>query len=147
MLSQAELDEFAQRFYERSISKEEWTHEAHLVVGLWHIERYGFEGALLRLREGIRRLNESHGTINSTESGYHETITRAYLQLLSSFSDLYKETDIARRLSILLSSALSDRKALLSFYTSSRLMSAEARMGWVEPDLAPISVESIGAEI
>ena len=52
---------------------------------MWHIDRYGTEEALSRLRVGIRRLNESHGTPNSDDDGYHETITRAYVQLLSQY--------------------------------------------------------------
>ena len=32
---------------------------------------------------------------------------------------------------------------LLAFYSSSRLMSAEARLGWVRPDVAPIALEAV----
>ena len=45
----------------------------------------GAEEAMSRLRVGIRRLNESHGTPNSNHEGYHETVTRAYTQLLSKY--------------------------------------------------------------
>ena len=39
----------------------------------------------MRLRSGIRRLNESHGGVNSATDGYHETITAAYVQLLAQY--------------------------------------------------------------
>ncbi len=141
MKSDSELDDFAHRFLECSISKEEWTHEAHLAVGLLHVERYGSEEALQRLRVGIRRLNEHHGTPNSTSDGYHETVTSAYVQLLSSFSERNADKQLSDRLEHLLASMLSDRDFQLTFYSPSRLMSAKARMGWVEPDLAPIALE------
>jgi hypothetical protein len=68
------------------VPAKEWTHAAHLVVGLWHVHRHGAADALVRLRTGIRRLNESHGGVNSTTNGYHETITAAYVQLLAGVS-------------------------------------------------------------
>jgi hypothetical protein len=40
---------------------------------------------------------------------------------------------------------LADRGVLLKFYSRSRLESAEARLGWVPPDLAPLSLDAIFA--
>ena len=71
------LDDLAGRFQGCAVPAKEWTHAAHLVVGLWHVHRYGAMDALVRLRAGIRRLNESHGGVNSNTNGYHETITAA----------------------------------------------------------------------
>ena len=85
MATAANLDDFAARFVACTLSRDEWTHQAHLRVGAWHVHRYGPEEALTRLRSGIRRLNESFGGVNSATHGYHETITRAYVQLLSQF--------------------------------------------------------------
>ena len=78
-------DDLAARFGTCRIPKAQWTHQAHLVVGLWHVHRFGGDEAMTRLRTGIRRLNEHHGTPNSTTGGYHETITGAYVQLLSAY--------------------------------------------------------------
>ena len=82
-LTEIELQDLAARFESATIPKAEWTHAAHLSVGLWHVDRYGPEEALARLRAGIRRLNDAHGTVNSTTGGYHETITRAYVVLFA----------------------------------------------------------------
>ena len=139
----AELDELVRRFDACSLPKDECTHAAHLAVGLWHVERYGEEEALPRLRRGIRHLNESHGTINSATSGYHETITRAYVALLSAFLARSKGASIAHRLASLLDGPLSSREVLLTFYSRPRLICAEARLIWVEPDLAPISLQAV----
>jgi hypothetical protein len=88
-------------------------------------------------------LNESHDTINSATSGYHETITRVYVRLLAAFSKRYMGIPLAERLACPLDGALADRTILLAFYSSSRLMSAEARLGWVRPDVAPIALEAV----
>ena len=39
----------------------------------------------------------------------------------------------------LLADPLSDRNALLRFFSRGRLDSVEARLGWAEPDLAPLT--------
>ena len=82
------IDELAARFEACAIPAAEWTHEAHLIVGLWHVDRYGADEALVRLRSGIRGLNESQGGVNSATDGYHETITAAYVQLLAQYLDM-----------------------------------------------------------
>ena len=60
-----DINDLGARFEACAIRKDEWTHAAHLVVGLWHVHRYGADDALARLRAGIRRLNENHGGVNS----------------------------------------------------------------------------------
>ena len=89
--SDAQLDDFVARFRERTLPKSEWTHAAHLSVGAWHVHRYGVEEAVNRLRQGIRALNDSHGTANTDSSGYHETITRAYAHLIAEFLSEQRE--------------------------------------------------------
>ena len=134
------LDDFAARFVGCTLSRDEWTHQAHLMVGAWHVHRYGPEGALTRLRSGIRRLNESFGGVNSATNGYHETITRAYVQLLSQFLEgCPGELTLPERVERLLASRLADRNVLFTFYSRERLMSIAARAVWVEPDLTPLS--------
>jgi len=58
-----DLDDFAARFQACTLAEKEWTHAAHLVVGLWHVDRFGPEEALRRLRSGINttRLRLGHG--------------------------------------------------------------------------------------
>jgi len=138
-MTDAELEDLVRRFTERTLTKPEWTHAAHLAVGLWHVGRYGRDDALERLRSAITRLNESHGTVNSATGGYHETITRAYVELLSAFAARHAGTTPAERVTALLADPLADKKALLRFYSRERLESVQARLGWAEPDLAPLA--------
>lgn len=133
-------DTLAARFAQCRISHADWTHQAHLVVGLWHVHRFGADRALELLREGIRRLNDSHGTPNSPTRGYHETITRAYVELLSRFlADGPANATLQERATELLASPLAGRDSLLRFYSRERLMSPEARAAWVVPDLQPFA--------
>jgi hypothetical protein len=133
-----ELDDLVARFQSRTLPKSEWTHEAHLAVGTWHVHRLGPDEALLRLRSGIRLLNDSHGTPNTDSSGYHETITRAYVMLLVAFIADRDGRPAADCAQALLASPLVARDALLTYYSKELLMSVQARLEWVEPDQCPL---------
>jgi hypothetical protein len=137
-------DAIVANFAACTIPREEWTHTAHLVVGLWHVERYGCEGALSRLRLGIGRLNDVHGTPNSTRSGYHETVTRAYVTLLAEFVMACPEgMPMPDRVNRLLASPLAGKNALTRFYSPHTLASEYARVQWIEPDVAPLRLATL----
>jgi hypothetical protein len=139
--SDTDLDELARRFAACASPKSEWTHLAHLRVGAWHVARFGAEEAVARLRVGIRKLNDSHGTVNSATSGYHETITRAYVALLAEHLGRGAvATPLGGRVEALLAGPLAARDVLLRFYTRETLMSPRARAEWVEPDLGPLRI-------
>ena len=139
-----DIDDFEARFQTFTLRKDEWSHHAHLVVGVWHIDRYGADEALTRLRSGIRRLNESFGGENTAASGYHETITAAYVILLSQFLDRRDAgVPLAHVVAQVLGGPLAAKDVLLSFYSRDRLMSTEARATWVEPDLRPVELTTV----
>jgi hypothetical protein len=134
----------AARFTALTLRKDEWTHVAHLTVGVWHVDRYGAAEALTRLRDGIRRLNESHGNVNTATSGYHETITAAYVTLLAAYLEACPSgLPLAARVERLLESPLAGRDMLLAFYSRERLFSTNARATWVDPDIAPLRLEAV----
>lgn len=145
--SARDLDDLAARFVAGTVPRAEWTHLTHLAVGSWHVHRYGPVEALARLRSGIRSLNDRHGTPNTDASGYHETITRAYVTLLAGFLPRFPaETPLAERVAGLFDSPLADKDVLLKCYGRERLMSAASRAGWTEPDLAPLDTILLGRE-
>lgn len=130
-----EDSELLKRFRDRSLAKSEWTHRAHLRVGLAYLQEYGPQVAMCRLREAIQNLNLEHGVVTTTQSGYHETRTRVWLCVLDhalaepgvSFEDIverFAQHDVA-----------------LSYYRKETLESTEARFGWVRPDLASLPTD------
>ena len=94
--------------------------------------------ALDTLRQRISMHNESVGTKNTDESGYHETITRIYLQGIALHVAANPGQEFMDVLTSLLNSPLVDHGWPLRFYSKERLFSVAARRGWVEPDLAPL---------
>jgi hypothetical protein len=93
------------------------------------------------LRDEIKRLNDHHGTVNSPTSGYHETITAAYVHLIDSFLSAF-EANVAleQRVVLLTDGPIGERSVLLRFWSRDLLMSARARAQWVPPDLASLAV-------
>ena len=134
----SEHQDLIARFHEGTVPASEFTHAAHLVVGLWHAASLDEATALTRMRAGILRLNAAHGTPNSDTRGYHETITRAYLMLLARFARANADLGGAVLAQALLGSPLAQRDALFNYYSKDRLMSVAARRDWVEPDVRPL---------
>jgi hypothetical protein len=140
------LDDLAARFCAATLPLTQLTHEAHLRVGAWHVARFGASEALLRLRTAIRRLNDAHGGANTATSGYHETITAAYVTLIAAFLDSCDASEpLAARVERLLASPLADRTVLLRFWSRDALMSSEARATWVAPDQAPLQLTKLAS--
>jgi len=133
-----ETERVAHELIARTLPKAEWTHEAHLRAGLWHVLEYGAAAALDLLRARISSYNESVGTRNTDTSGYHETLTRFYVTVIDRFlatADRTLELDLLARE---LLATYGDRKLPLHHYSEGRLFSPVARHSWVEPDLRPI---------
>jgi hypothetical protein len=131
-------ERIAVAFCDCALPHQEWTHEAHLRVGLWHLTRYPADAALARLREGISRYNVACGVANTEGSGYHETITRFHAWMIRGF---LRGADLTRTLDELADGLIArhgDGHLPLRYYSRDRLMSPAARLGRVEPDLSPL---------
>lgn len=116
----------------------DWTHEAHLIMGVTLVSRFEGEDVTAIMRERIKRYNVSCGGANTESSGYHETITHFYVLFIGSF---LKQFGPDVRLEDKVNKFLADhpdKNLPLEFYSKENLMSVEARMNWVEPDLKAI---------
>jgi hypothetical protein len=138
------LAELVAAFRARTLPHAQWTHAAHLAVGAWYVHHHGAAAALARLRDEIRRLNDSHGTVNSATSGYHETITAAFVRLLDEgLAAFAPEVALDRRIEALLAGPLGGSRVLLAFWSRELLMSPRARAGWVPPDLRALGLAGL----
>lgn len=117
---------------------DEWTHQAHLIVGLWYCSQHDATEATDILRDSIKRYNVSCGKQNTESSGYHETITRFFVWYIKRYLDAL---DAPRSLVAIVNDFCAqhvERSSPLNYYSQERLMSIAARLGWVEPDLQPL---------
>jgi hypothetical protein len=130
---------FLDDFESGRLPRDKWTHQSHLLVALWYLVNFSREEAVEKVKNGILAYNRSSGVENTATSGYHETLTLFWIRVVDSFlsenADLFSITDLA---DALMNSKVADRDLPLNYYSKTHLMSVEARMKWVEPDLQPL---------
>jgi len=131
-------DQIVRGFLSRTLPITQWTHHAHLRVGLWHVLQCGAVRSLGLLRDRISAYNESTGVANTDRSGYHETLTRFYVGLIDSFSRRVDRLQPFEELARELIAGYGDRELPLRFYSRERLFSVPARRSWLPPDLTPL---------
>lgn len=134
--SDAEIEHLGEGLLARTLSRTEWTHEAHLAATTYLLLRRRDVDLDTRLPDIIRRFNESVGGVNSDTEGYHETITRVFLHGVRFFlSEADSGEPLRELVNELLSSPMGRRDWPLRFYSSERLFSVEARRHFIDPDL------------
>lgn len=122
-----------------ALCREEWTHEAHLAACCWLVvERPDIEPER-DLPDRIRRFNLSVGGVNSDSEGYHETITQCFIRAVRLYlARVDGALPLMAKVNGLLCSAEGRRDWPMSFYDPKTLFSREARLAWVEPNLAAL---------
>lgn len=129
-------DLLLQCFEDGSLPFEEWTHTAHVRVGFLYASQFPLETAILKMREGLKAYNARHNVPDQLDRGYHETITVAFMRLIQqrTIGRWFESSDQFCHAN----GDLMDKRALLRFYSRDRIMSAEAKRAFIEPDLAPL---------
>jgi hypothetical protein len=120
-----------------SIPLADWNHRAHLTIAYLLLRQHPLEEATDRMRRGVQRFNLAKGIEQTPTGGYHETLTVAWMRVLHTTIGAYggasgPEEFFAQHPHLL------SKVMLRLFYTRPRIMSSEARYGFVEPDLAPL---------
>ena len=126
----AEIEEVVEKFENCVYSPKEFTHARHLTVAAWYLMSLPREEALARMRENLLRFTAHHGV-----QGYHETITQFWLRMAEIFLDSCPKTQGFREVLNALMEHFPDKQIIFIHYSEERLMSAQARAHWVEPDL------------
>ncbi len=124
---------------DRSLAREEWTHEAHLAACTWLLLERPDILPERDLPGIIRSFNAALGGVNDDTQGYHETLTQLYIRGLRGFLANGDGRDgLLAAVNAMLTCELGQRDWPLRFYSRDRLFSVAARRDWVEPDLAEI---------
>jgi hypothetical protein len=103
-----------------------------------YLGRFGFDGALEQMRQRIQSFNQAKGIKDSKTTGYHETLTVAWLRVIADALDVMSRPpgnsiEFCRQNQHLL-----DKTLLRRHYSSDRMLSDEAKRQFVEPDLEPL---------
>ena len=130
--SRETLDEFVSAWEAGTLPKARWTHAAHVAVGAYYAVRYPCM-AFERLKNGIIRYNEAVGTKNSDTSGYHETLTRLWVNVLTKLVDGI--TDPWKAACEAVDRFGEDRDLHRLYYSFDVVRNLQARHTWIPPDL------------
>ena len=136
--TQEQIDHFIDGFEHSSATKEEWTHDAHLIVALWYNAKLPEKQALDFVREKIKALNIATGGQNTDTNGYHETMTRAWMWIAKDFYDSREFTSIYDAINAFVTGENGHRDYVLKFFTKEHLFTKEARLGVKMPNVHPM---------
>jgi len=128
---------FIDAFEKGTLPFGEWCHGAHIRMAWIYVTRHGLEGALPRARGGIQAYNRANHVVDAPTSGYHETITQAWLRVVH--ATIRGQDPCATSLEFLEAQPhLRVRTLLRVFYSKARIMSPEAKAAFVAPDLGAL---------
>jgi hypothetical protein len=134
--TEPEIDEFLAAFEAGTLPKERWTHSAHLLTGACYVHALGEAPAIDKMRLCVRRYNEAVGGKNTETSGYHETITVAWIKLLTRLRREAGAMDRAAFARHAVERFAGDREIFRRYYAFDLVNSVEARKAWIPPTLA-----------
>jgi len=125
-------DEFIATFERGGFGGDDFPHKAHIRMAWLYVTRLGPEAAIERAAGGIRELARTNGK----PTLYHDTLTRAWVYLVADAVTTSPSGDFEEFL--VRNSQLLDKQHLLEYYSPDVLSSAQARVTWIAPDIAPI---------
>lgn len=126
-------------FEAATLPVDEWHHREHITVAVQILrEGDGRVGtAVDRMRADLHRFLDAHGIETTKDRGYHETLTRGWLEVTAAFLRA-RPTESLQDAVLGATLELGDKLLLLRHWSGECLMSWESRRAWVAPDLAPI---------
>lgn len=134
MLEDAEL---LRQFEDRTLPFDLWTHRAHVKVAYLYLRKFSFPEALDRMRCGIQAYNAANQRPDGLTSGYHETLTHAFMHLILATVAAHGAAETADQFCDEQPQLL-QKKILRLFYSKARIVTLEAKAAFVEPDLTPL---------
>jgi hypothetical protein len=123
-----------QQFEDCSFPFDQWHHRSHVRVAWNYLTRFGFDAAGQKLRDGIRAYNAANGVVDAPGSGYHETMTMAWLRIIHVTMQVYGPKETSEEF-FDFHPQLGQKKILRLFYSPELFMSPRAKHEFVEPDL------------
>jgi hypothetical protein len=121
-----------------TLPKIRWTHSAHLLTGACYVYELGQAAAIEKMRRCVRRYNEAVGGQNTETSGYHETITVAWIKLLDGLLRRSRPIERAAFVALAVAEFSGRRDIFTRHYDFDLVGSREARRVWVQPTLEPL---------
>lgn len=124
--------EFIEAFESARLFSHEFKHIDHIRMAWIYLSAARPEQAAAQIREGIRHFANVHGATQL----YHETITLFWVYAVQAAMEKTRAGSFAEFFEA--NEYLGDKEYIRKFYSRDALMSPEAKMNWLEPDLRPL---------
>jgi len=138
--SKAEMEAIVKKFNNKTLPKSKWTHDAHIIIAFWHHSNYDFENALSLVKSKIKAYNETVGTANTSDAGYHETLTIFWMIVTRNFLSKHSANELIDVINQFFESNF-HKNTPLEFYDKALLFSFKARKRWINGNLKQIELE------
>ena len=127
-MTDAEILDLVRKLELCEIAPTEFHHRDHLAVSVAYLYSSEFPAALEKMRATLNRFIGHHGL-----KGYHETITRFWMQQVSERLDrslcLCESVQQIQK-------QLGNKDFIYEYFSKEALSSSQAKEGWIEPDRA-----------
>jgi hypothetical protein len=140
--SEAALHDFVRRWEAGRLTKAEWTHGAHVGTAAYYAFELKAEALFERMKAGIIHHNESVGTPNTEDNGYHETLTRFWTETIGEF---VRTRHFSSRFEAVKNATQvfgEDRDRHRLYYSFDVVRDRRARREWIKPDREPPLAET-----
>ncbi len=136
----SEIRALTASFEAATLSTDDWRHREHVTAAVQMLRDAGgdVQATLDRLRDAILRFLDAHGIETTKDAGYHETLTRGWLELVAAFLAGRPADEPLEHAALGAQLRFGDKLEVLKHWSRDVLSSWESRRTWVEPDLAPI---------
>lgn len=140
------INQLVTEFINGTLPETKWTHRAHLIVCAHFLSSFEYYEAMLLIKRGIIQYNKAIGLENTTERGYHETLTLFWIWAVNTYLEDKKDWTLEDKINGLLDSPFSKKYLPFFFYSEDHLFTGEARAIWIEPDQRSLDRDSILSE-
>jgi hypothetical protein len=117
---------------------DEFRHRDHVKIAYLYLRQHPLNESISRVCNGLKALAAAWGApVNDLERGYHETMTQAWVRLVSATISRH---GIAQSADAFCEQQpwLMQKSLLERHYSRERLFTWKAKQEFVEPDLAPL---------
>jgi hypothetical protein len=135
------LDDFMHRWATGRLTKAEWTHGAHVGTAAYYAFGLETEALFVRMKAGIIHHNERVGTANTEDNGYHETLTRFWVETIAEFLRSRRFSTRFEAVKHTTQHFGEDRDRHRLYYSFDVVKDRRARREWIKPDREPPVVE------
>jgi hypothetical protein len=129
----AEVQALVLAFETAAMPAADFTHAAHIAVGLAYLAEAPLPLATERIRTALIHFVATHGV-----TGYHETLTVFWMRLLDHLARVrYAELPLWARINAVVE-RYGTMAPVWAHYSRNRVFGSSAREQWVAPDLVPL---------